>query len=102
MNTGQLVKRERERERGEIKICKREKQQILKPALRVEHRTACLQDKHCTTELCEKKEREKEKERAEIKVCKREGEIMKLYPNRVNRFLAGRTAKEYYEDMNFF
>ena len=30
----------------------------------------------------------------EAQLYKREGEIMKLYPNRVNRFLAGRTAKE--------
>lgn len=34
----------------------------------------------------------------EAQLYKREGEIMKLYPNRVNKFLAGRTAKEYYED----
>jgi len=34
----------------------------------------------------------------EAQLCKREGEIMKLYPNRVNKFLAGRTRKEYNQD----
>ena len=34
----------------------------------------------------------------EAQLCRREGEIMKLYPNRVNKCLAGRTAKEYHQD----
>ena len=36
--------------------------------------------------------------KSEAELVKREGEIMRLYPNRVNKFLAGRTQAEYVRD----
>ena len=36
--------------------------------------------------------------KSEAELVKREGEIMRLYPNRVNKFLAGRTQAEYVKE----